>query len=199
MIVIFDLDRTIFDTEKFKEDIAKALNIPVGQYNMDCKKNFTDKKKVYNPYELLRILKGEKRISSIKNFRGKIHNLLKDSNAYLLPKVLDVLKKFKKRGDKLILMSVGYKPWQKSKINSIKIKKYFDKIIIVEKEKYNNLEFLKKEEEKILIINDDAGEVLDMKKAIGKCEICLIHGPYSRNAKHNFNTYNIKDCLKLYA
>jgi FMN phosphatase YigB (HAD superfamily) len=198
MIIIFDLDRTIFDTEKFKKDIANTLNINIKQYNKDCKNFFTDKNKVYNPQELLRILKGEKRISSIKNYKEKIEGLLKNADKYLLPGAIDVLKKFRKGDNRMLLISIGHKPWQKKKIDSIKIKKYFDKIIIIEKEKYKNLEFLKKEKDKILIINDDAGETLDMKKAIGKCEVCLIHGPYSKNAKHNFNSYNIKDCLKMY-
>ncbi len=198
MIVIFDLDRTIFDTEKFKEDIAKILNININQYNKDCEKYFTDKKKTYNLYELLRILKSEKRISSIKNNSEKIENLLKNSKRYLFPKATEVLEKFKNRGDKLILISVGPLSWQKKKINSLKIKNYFDRIIILEKEKYKNLDFLKKENDEILIINDNAGETFDMKKAIGKCDVCLICGPYSGNAKHNLKTYNIKDCLKLF-
>ncbi len=198
MIIIFDLDRTIFDTEMFKKDIADILNIPIGRYNEDCKKYFTDKEKVYSPRELLRILKSEKRISSIKKYREKIDNLLEDAEKYLFPESLEALKKFKKREDKLILISVGHKLWQRKKINRLKIKKYFNRIIILEKEKYKNLDFLKKENEKILIINDNAGETIDMKKAIGNCEICLIRGPYSRNVKHNLKIYNIKDYSKLY-
>ena len=79
MIIIFDLDRTIFDTEKFKKDAAKVLNIDIKQYNKDCKRCFTDKERVYNLYELLRILKSEKRISSIKNYKEKIDGLLKNA------------------------------------------------------------------------------------------------------------------------
>lgn len=198
MIVIFDLDHTLINTNKIKEDIAKILNIDINQYNNDCKRCFTDKNLVYNPYELLRILRSEKRISSIKNYKEKIEGLLKIADKYLYDGALEVLKKFKKRGDKIILMSVGHSKWQAKKIKGLKIKKYFDRVVILEKEKYKNLEFLKKEEDKILIINDNAGETMDMKKVIGKCEVCLIHGPYSKNASHNFNTYNIKDCLKMY-
>ena len=198
MIVIFDLDYTLFDTNKFKRDIAKILNINIKQYNNICKRCFTDKNIVYNPYELLRILKSEGRISFIKNYKEKIENLLRHANKYLYDGALAVVKKFKERGDKLVLLSVGYKGWQNRKISGLKIKKYFDHIVILEKEKYKNLEFLRKEKQKVLIINDNAGEILDMKKAIGKCEVCLIHGPYSKNAEHNFNAYNIKDCLKMY-
>ncbi len=194
MIIIFDLDRTIFDTEKFKKDIAKILNIPIGRYNKDCKKYFIDKKKVYNPYELLRMLKTEKRIFSMKNYKEKIEGLLAVNNRYLFSGAIDVIKKFKKQGDKLILMSVGHRLWQKKKINSLNIEKYFDRIIILEREKYKNLKFLKNDPpaggDKILIINDNAGETLDMKKAIGKCEVCLIRGPYSKNIKHNLKIYH---------
>lgn len=198
MIIIFDLDRTLFDTEKLKKDIANVLNISNKQYNKDCKKYFTDKEKVYNPYELLRILKSEKRISSIKDYKEKLEGLLAVNNRYLFPGAIDAIKKFKKQGDKLILISVGYKLWQKKKINSLSLKKYFNRIIILEREKYKNLGFLKNDPsadgDKILIINDNAGESLDMKKAIGECEVCLIRGPYSKNIKHNFKLCNIKDC-----
>jgi phosphoserine phosphatase len=198
MIVIFDLDYTLFNTNKLKKDIAKILNIKIEQYNNICKKCFTDKNIVYNPYKLLRILKSEKRISAVKDYQEKIEGLLKNADKYLYDGAIEVLKNFKKRGDKLVLLSVGYERWQKKKISGLKIKKYFNPIVILEKEKYKNLEFLKKEKKKVLIINDNAGETLDMKKAIGKCEVCLIHGPYSKNAKHNFNAYKIKDCLKMY-
>lgn len=198
MIVIFDLDYTLFNTNKLKGDIAKILNIGIEQYNNICKRCFSDKNKVYNPYELLRILKSEKRIPSVKNYKEKIENLLKHANKYLHDGALAAVKKFNKRGDKLVLLSVGYKKWQHKKISGLKIKKYFNLIVILEKDKYKNLDFLKKENDDVLIINDDAGEILDMKKAIGKCEICLIHGPYSKNVKHNFNSYKIKECLKMY-
>lgn len=198
MIIIFDLDYTLFNTNKLKRDIANILNINIEQYNNICKKCFTDKNIVYNPYELLRILKNEKRISLIKNYKEKIENLLKHANKYLYNGALAVIKKFKERGYRLVLLSVGDKRWQNRKINGLKIKKYFDSIVILEKDKHKNLEFLKKEKERVLIINDNAGETIDMKKAIGKCETCLIHGPYSKNVKHNFNAYKIKDCLKMY-
>lgn len=198
MIVIFDLDYTLFNTNKLKKDIAKVLNINIEQYNNICKKFFTDKNLVYNPYELLRILKREKCIPSIKDYKEKIENLLKHANKYLYNGALAAVKKFNKRGHKLVLLSIGYKEWQYKKIRGLKIKKYFNKIVILEKEKHKNLEFLKNNKDKILIINDNADELSDMKRAIGKCEVCLIHGPYSNNIKHKFNAYNIKDCLNLY-
>jgi FMN phosphatase YigB (HAD superfamily) len=198
MIIIFDLDYTLLDTEKFNKDIAKSLGISIKKYNEIRKKHFSDKKIKYDPYKLIKILQDGKHIDSVKNYREKINRLVENVNSYLFPKALEVVKKFKKRGDKIILMSVGDKAWQKQKIGNLKIKKYFDDIVIIKKEKYKNLDFLKKEKEKILIINDNAGETFDMKKAIGNCEICLIQGPYSRNVKHNLKIYNIEDCLELY-
>lgn len=198
MIVIFDLDYTLLDTEKIKKDMVGIFNISIKQFNTDYKKLFTDKKIPYSPYKHIRFLKKEKQVFSVAICDKKMDTLVKNIKKYLYPKALEVLEKFKKRGDKIILMSVGDLKWQAKKINGLKIKKYFNRVIIVERKKCRNLEFLKKENEKILIINDNAGETIDMEKAIGKCEVCLIHGPYSKNTDHNFNTYNIKDCLKMY-
>lgn len=205
MIVIFDLDHTILNTEKLKKDMVGIFGISIKQFNDDYQKLFRDREMPYSPYKHIRFLKKEKLIYSIAICDRKMDALVKNIKKYLYPKALKVLEKFKSRGDKVILMSVGDLKWQEKKINALKIKKYFNRVIVIERKKCKNLDFLKKEtlpagrqEEKILIINDNAGETLDMKKAIGKCEICLIHGPYSKNAEHNFNTYNIKDCLKMY-
>lgn len=198
MIIIFDLDYTLLDTEKLKKDIAVIFNYSVKEFNADYKKLFADKKIPYSPYKHIRFLKKEKRIFSVAARDKKMDVLAKNTKKYLYTEALEVLEKFKKRGDKLILISIGDINWQNKKINALKIRKYFYRIIVIKRKKCGNLEFLKKEKDKILIINDNAGETNDMKKAIGKCEVCLINGPYSKNAKHNFKIYNIKDCLKLY-
>jgi FMN phosphatase YigB (HAD superfamily) len=198
MIVIFDLDYALLDTEKIKKDMVGIFNISIKQFNADYKKLFTDKKIPYSPYKHIRFLKKEKLISSVSVCDERMDALVKNIKKYLYPKALEVLEKFKKRGDKTILMSVGDLKWQAKKINGLKIKKYFSRVIIVERKKCRNLEFLKKENEKILIINDNAGETIDMEKAIGKCEVCLIHGPYSNNVKHNLKVYKLQDCLTMY-
>lgn len=190
MIIIFDLDHTLLNTNKLKKDIAGILNINIRRYNNDCQKYFADKNFVYSPYELLRILKKEKRVTSTKRYKERIENLLKRADKYLHVGALEVVKKFKAKGDKLMLLSVGDRKWQNKKINNLKIRHYFDLVIIIDGEKHKNLDFLKNSKEKILIINDNAGETVDMKKVIGKCEICLIHGPYSKNVKHNFKVYH---------
>ena len=109
MIIIFDLDYTLLDTEKLKKDIAVVFNMGAKQFNEDCQKFFINKKIKYNPYSHIRFLKKEKRISSARDYGKKIDSLVKSMDKYLYPKVLDVIKKFKKKGDKLILMSVGDK------------------------------------------------------------------------------------------
>lgn len=202
MIVIFDLDYTLLDTNKLKDGLVNVFGLTKRQYSLDYDRIYTKKKTHYSPYKHLKLLAREGRILSLTKTKKKLENLIKGLNKYLFVYSEDVLKKFKKRGDVLVLMSIGDKAWQKKKIDNLKIKKYFDKIIILDKKKYQNLGFLKKSNppvgSDILIINDNAKETLKMKKAIGKCVVCLVRGPYSRNVKHNFKIYNIKDCLKLY-
>lgn len=195
MIVIFDLDYTLLDAKKFKIALAKALDISLEKFNNTYKENFVFKNGTnYNIKKHLKLLNKDKN-QPVKN---NLNNLFKKLDSFLYPHSEKLIKNFYTKGAKLILISFGNKSWQKKKISNLKIKKYFSKILIANDNKHKTLGFLKKSKENILIINDNAREILEMEKAIGKCEVCLINGPYSENIKYGLKVYNIKDCLKLY-
>ena len=61
MIIIFDLDYTLLDTEKFNDDIAKSLDVRIELYDAIRKKYFSDKKLKYDPYELIKVLQKDLR------------------------------------------------------------------------------------------------------------------------------------------
>ena len=81
------------------------------------------------------------------------------------------------------------------KINNLKIKKYFSKIIITDKEKVHSLEYLKKDDRVKFLINDNARESLLIQKEIPNTKLILIKGPYSRNVKHDTRVHSLKNCL----
>lgn len=204
MIVVFDLDYTTLDSIKFKNDLGKTIGLSHKEFKVSYNKYFRDKinypslYRHYSPSKHLQILKKDNIIDSVKNCQKKVDLYLKKIDNYLFPEAENIIKRFKNKGNKLILISFGNKSWQKNKIDNLKIKKLFNKIVIVDKSKHEALNFLKKSKEEILIINDNAYEIIEMQKAIGKCEVCLIRGPYSKNVEHNLKVYNIKDCLKMY-
>ena len=88
----------------------------------------------------------------------------------------------------MILMTFGDPEMQLPKINSSRIKKYFEKIVCEEKDKTQN-EFIKSvanSNEEVLIINDRADQSIAMQKAIGDhAKIFLVEGPYSSDVPHN--------------
>lgn len=200
MLIIFDLDYTLLDTLEFKKGLAEALNLEFDVYHKNCKKYFKDKDILYNLEKHLKILEQE-------NSDFKINeNFLSNIGKYLFPEADDILKKMKDAGHKLVLLTYGDVQWQKMKVENLKIKKYFDEIIYTDKGKGEVIRNsktplapllerggpgsthplpLSRGEEKILIVNDNARECLEMREAIGDCEIFLVKGRYSENVEHD--------------
>jgi hypothetical protein len=109
--------------------------------------------------------------------------------------VEEKIKKLKKNNF-LILLTFGNKSWHKRKVENLKIKKYFDKIILVDKHKTSALKFLKNKKDKILVVNDKAKETKEVIKAI-RADVFLIKGPYSENVKHKFKIHKSIRGLKV--
>ncbi|NCF74894.1 MAG: HAD hydrolase-like protein [Xanthomonadaceae bacterium] len=195
MIVIFDLDYTLLDSKKFRQDLASVFDMNIDEFNKYYEKYFKSKSLNYGIEEHLKILKKQKQINFTeeKKIKQKLNIFFKKMDDYLFPGVEKALKYFRNNGNKLILISFGNLDWQKLKIDNLKIKKYFDKIILEDSAKGKNdfLKSLKNSQEKILIINDNAKETFAMAKLLGKnCKFKIIQGPYSYNIKHKEKIYN---------
>lgn len=192
MIVIFDLDYTLFDSIKFKNDLTSVFK---SDFNKDYKKYFKSKGVNYSIDEHLKILKKQKQINSEEEIeiKKRLDKFFQNIDSYLFPGAEETLKQFKNDGNKLILISFGNFDWQKLKIDNLKIKEYFDEIILEDscKEKSDFLKSLKDSNEKILIINDNAKESFAMAKLLGEnCEFKIIQGPYSDNIEHEEKVYD---------
>ena len=204
MIVIFDLDYTLLDTKRFKIDLANALGISLDVFN-DSYRQFisndgTEQRKtryVLNEHLDYLIKSGAVKVGEKKQLEIRVEEFLKRIDNYLFADAEDVLKNLKDRGHKLILATFGNPEWHQLKVGNLSIKKYFDQIIITDKDKSPLIEFLKKNNEETVIVNDNAGETIAMQEALGHCQIILIAGPYSRNCEHNFKEYELVDCLEL--
>jgi len=183
MIIVFDLDYTLLNSNKFKIDLAKNLGISINKFNKDNKKYFFNNK--YSVFKHIKILKSKK-IFNEKVAGKKIKLLLKNIDKYLFPCSEKVIMQLKKRKYTLYLLSFGDKIFQKQKIYNLKIKKYFNKIIITDKRKGLYANYFNKKNEKIIFINDNAKESRIINKKNKKCRIILIDGPYCQNIKHNY-------------
>ena len=188
--IIFDLDYTLLDSKKLKEEgLALFFGMTAGEFSDFYEKNFKKRNINYDPREHIRMLaldaEEDKKMEELVEF---IKNKIGD---YLLPGAKGLLKQLKDGGNRLVLMTYGDLNWHKLKINSLpEIKKYFDKVILTDKDKseHDFLRSLADKGEKIIIINDKAAESLRMKEVLGDCcEVCLIKGPYSGNIKGGMN------------
>ncbi len=199
MKVIFDLDYTLLDTIKLKKDLAKVLGLSAEEYNEQYKKFFKDRGINWNLERHLEILRTEKGISKDEEeaIRHNFTELLKKMDEYLLPGAEETLRKYKRKGDELILATFGDIDWHKLKVENSKVlMRNLDHIIYEDKDKTKNayLRFLRDSGENILIVNDNAKESFELLKLLGKnSELRLVDGPYARNVEHNHKIENISE------
>ncbi|MCD4693780.1 HAD family hydrolase [bacterium] len=202
MIAIFDLDYTLLDTNMFKEKLAQAMEISEKDYNSTYTDFFYKKNNIRLPYHpsihLNYLIKKNKVSLDRKEVIEKnILKVVENINKMLFIDAEKVLQEIKKRGYELILITWGNGEWQKLKIDNLKIKKYFNKIIRVDKSKEKCIDFLENSDDRKIIINDNLKESLKLKEKLKSSEIFLIKSKHSRNHKNLLEEHSLGDFLKL--
>jgi len=204
MIFIFDFDRTLLDTEKFKKELCKIFDLSAKEYDSHIDEFFRKTGKHYSPENHVKLLKKLKKIKSFSEEKKVLINykkILKTFDTILFPEAKNILDLIKRRGDYMILITQGIPASQKRKVEGAGLKKYFSKIIYTPKKKAENKFVLNlaKSNQKILLINDKPTEALEMQKAIGKsAEIFLVNSPHARRDKHNLKINKNIGGLKKY-
>ncbi len=200
MIYIFDLDYTLLDTKKFKEDLSSVFGMSVEEFSKSYFENFKSKGVNYNLDKHLSILKRDGFIASEEQaaaVKERFGGFMAAIDRYLFPGAEEIIKSLKESGDELVLATFGDIEWQKLKVNALKLKEYFDKIIYEDKNKKESRELdgLKTRGEKIIIVNDNARELKELEGVFRKnCETKLISGPYSDSSKYEGKVYdNFRD------
>ncbi len=137
MRIIFDLDRTLFDTDKFKQDLAKAL-APFGVSDKVFFKTSSEvmfRQPGQSDYDYLFHVK------SLKSYCGwsdteaakakkSLRQVMANGKNYLLPYAAEMLHNLKTAGHTLILWTWGNHALHTRKIRSSGIQKYFSRIEI---------------------------------------------------------------------
>lgn len=190
MILIFDLDNTLLDIEKFKKDKSSIFGISPEENELQGNMIFKEKGLNYNPEAHIKFLRESGHIKTDaeeEKVKNEFWKLIKNIDKYLFPGVEETLAFLKERGHRLILITLGDPAIQKPKVDNSRIKRYFEKIIYETKDKSQN-DFIKQLaglEDDIIIINDRANQALAMQKTLGKrAKIFLVRGPYSENSEH---------------
>ena len=168
MTFIIDFDHTLFNTTRFKKELARStrkLGIGPELWLSTYKKTIERVKDAYdyNARAHSQILSKKTGIPA-PVIEKRLKLVLPKSEKFLYPDTKAFLKFLKNKGDKIILLTLGNIGWQKEKIKNIKIKKYFDKLIYTYwHKKYLKIN-LKSSPKNWIFINDDPGEITELKK-----------------------------------
>jgi FMN phosphatase YigB (HAD superfamily) len=155
--IIFDLDDTLYNTQKFKDDMHAVLTSHRITHE-DILDSYKEARAGHN-YSFdkhLDIL--AKTYEHIETEKELILQKLKDLllNIYTYPKVTDYLKELKK-SHTLILLTTGKESAQVAKIDRAGIKEFFHRICITQEEKHQFLKNLNLEGP-VYVVNDKADE-----------------------------------------
>lgn len=130
MTYYIDFDNTIFDTVSFYNDLKKIMyDYGINDTIID---NYQQQEKCYNPLNLIDDLIEKNAVD--KSILIYIDKIFDNGEDYLYQDALLFLEKIKSN-NKLVLLTYGNQTYQERKINSSKIKDYFDEIIITDKSK----------------------------------------------------------------
>lgn len=202
MIIILDLDYTLLNTMRQKKDLARALSISWKKYQETYALHFSNKKVNYNVYSHLSFLlqTGVIKKAQADKIRKKLRRVLDQGNHYLFPAAEKTLRDLKRDKHELILLSFGDKTYQKNKISKLKIKKYFSRIIVTSLCKSTSLDFLKKRNHKVVIVNDNARETRDLVRELStkhlRPQVLLVRGGYNTNIKNKFKIIKLDQIKK---
>lgn len=183
MIYIFDFDYTLFDTEKFREKLSRAMGISREEFRQGEEK-ILEQGKNYNLRDHLELLPEKRNLKTDTAFRN-LEEFVYEGAVFLLEKL-------KESGEELILLSLGDSEHQKKKIQGSGMEKYFSQIIITEKkEKANYLQPLANK--KVFFINDNSRENREVKEKYPHFQIYEVESRYSSPG-----AYKLKDLLNLW-
>lgn len=126
--IYVDFDRTLFDTDKFLEDLDNVLmnfNIDVNTFLEYVKK---DEENGFNPGNVLKIM--EKEYSINKDIYKEIEDLIKKSEQYVYSDVYSFMRSVKEKNYKIFILTKGNNEYQLSKIRNTSLFNYLDGVLV---------------------------------------------------------------------
>ncbi len=175
MKVYVDFDRTLFDCDKFLDDLytlIKKYNISKELFK-DCQNQC--KRKGFNPHSILNLVKEK------ENFDDKlfleIDNLISNTSNYLYSDTIPFLEYLKSLNYEVIILTKGNSNYQREKIFNAHIDNYYSKLIVTMKHKGKlNLDY-----ENSIFVDDNPLEIQSIMKEKPKLIIRIMRD----NSKYN--------------
>lgn len=159
--IIFDLDDTLYDTQKLKKDISEVFRKHlISEEDINSSYLIARKDLNYNFTKHIEILNVSYPNLKREIILEELNNLF--LNDYLIENTQNLLKNLK-IGNKIILLTNGVDFMQRKKIESSNIENYFDEIHIIQNPKHEYLQNFNFEKE-VYFINDKESENQEIKK-----------------------------------
>ncbi len=190
-MIIFDLNKTLFDTELLKKDFEKifeAHELRGQEFWKSFYKAYDFDSKNLGCYSIDKHLKSlniddEKRKTIKKNLNFKMEYR---GTEYLYPEVIYILENLKANNNRLLLISRGDKNFEKKKIFISGLDRYFDKIIIVPKITKSVIKNNIKKGERIFYIGHNINDLWFIGKNFPKID-CVFLRRYKQILPKNFS------------
>jgi len=199
-IIILDFDYTLFDAKKFKNYLAKSLQIfgvnkKLWQETYDQIRYRSNKEADYSPKKHLKILaaKTNNQLSDLKTAYDKIIN---NCAKFLYADSLDFLQKLQAKNLRLILLTFGNPSFQRQKIRASGINKYFKKIFCTNKDKFKVSNQIPNADN-ALFINDNPDEITKLQKIHPKADFIQIKRPNAKKFAVKLKDLKIYTDLKI--
>jgi len=165
--IFVDLDSTIYDTSKFREDMFQIFS-PFGISREEFFLSYREAAEApllgYFNYTF------EKQIEAVRNrgyvvpdaILGKLDEVL--DNDYLYPDAPIFLSQLKKLGEKIILLTAGNRIFQREKVDNTKSNLMVDEVMQVDGGKNLALAPFVKSSQRLVFVNDNLDENIMIKK-----------------------------------
>lgn len=205
MRLVFDFDHTLFSTQSFYNALKKGFK-DLGVEGDLFQKSYEESRNKTGRYVSSRqfnlIIRDKPKIKK-EDLRKAFRDILKNSSVFLYKDTLSFLEKWQNKAD-LYVLSYSMDKFQRQKIISSKISKYFKKIIVTrEIEKIKAFKKIFKKGEKTFFIDDDPQTLSGVKKEFKDMVSVRINrgeGKYSKlpdNKNIDFLIKNLKELEKI--
>ena len=187
MQTFIDFDGTLFDTDRYIVDFMKVFNdygITKEEFE-HAKNNLFNEKKLFNINIITEYFINKHNLD--KQFREKINSLLE--NSYVYNEVISCLETLKTMNNELYILTYGDNEFQRMKINSTDLAKYFKEIIISESDKSK----LDLDYQNSIFIDNNPIETEKFYKA-GAKKVIRIRRSSDKYSKINSNILEIIEC-----
>ena len=203
MRIVLDFDHTLYSTKSLYEAI-KAVFGKLGVDGELFQQTFQLSKgtgRDYKPARQIRLIAKQIGIEESK-LQKEFNKILKISPKFFYTDTIEFLKKHQKE-DKLFMLSYGEEKFQKQKVDSVKIKKYFKRIKITRDiGKAKPFKMFLSKKEPILFVEDNPQALLEVKKAYPRVITARIRrgeGKYAEAPDNKYIDFQVKNLQELEA